>query len=172
MGCESTYQDDCIEKSHALKVLERRLPSVHLVNLATELSLSKSAHWTRATGRGNKRSAPPQYQGPQPSTLSLEMFFDATDTQDNSVVKRVEQLFACCVPTATSHDQKKGSPPWVLFRWGGLTGFLAYISSVTAKYTVFTADGMSSRVGATVSRSSSASVPESVLSLSDVCLAN
>lgn len=115
-----------------------------------ELSLSKSAHWTRATGRGNKRSAPPQYQGPQPSTLSLEMFFDATDTQDDSVVKRVEQLFACCVPTTSSHSKKKDSPPWVLFRWGGLTGFLAYISSVTATYTVFTAGGLPIRAVCTV----------------------
>ncbi|HEX2705515.1 MAG TPA: hypothetical protein VHM65_07130 [Candidatus Lustribacter sp.] len=115
-----------------------------------ELSLSKSAKWARETGKGNKKSGPPQYQGPQPSKLSLEMFFDASDTQDDSVVKRVEKLFACCVPTATSHDQKKGSPPWVLFRWGGLTGFLAYLSSVTAKYTVFTSGGLPVRAVCTV----------------------
>ena len=115
-----------------------------------ELSLSKSAKWARETGKGNKKSGPPQYQGPQPSKLSLEMFFDASDTQDDSVVRRVEKLFACCVPTASSHDKKKGSPPWVLFRWGGLTGFLSYISSVTAKYTVFTSSGLPIRAVCTV----------------------
>jgi len=114
-----------------------------------ELSLSKSAAWTRSSARGNKKSGPPQYNGPQPSKLTLEMFFDASDTQDNSVVKRVEQLFACCVPTDSSFQQKKGSPPWVLFRWGGLTGFLAYISSVSVKYTLFTSGGLPVR--ATVS---------------------
>lgn len=115
-----------------------------------ELSLTKSANWSRPSGRGNRRSGPPQFNGPQPSKLSLEMFFDASDTQDNSVVKRVEQLFACCVPTDASHQQKKGSPPWVLFRWGGLTGFLAYISSVAVRYTLFTAGGLPVRATCTV----------------------
>jgi phage tail protein X len=106
-----------------------------------ELSLAKSAKWTRPSGRGNKKSGPPQYNGPQPSKLTLEMFFDASDTQDNSVVTRVEQLFSCCVPTDSSFQQNKGSPPWVLFRWGGLTGFLSYVSSVSVKYTLFTSSG-------------------------------
>jgi hypothetical protein len=116
-----------------------------------ELSLSKSASWSRDAGKGNKKSGPPQYLGPQPSKLALEMFFDASDTQDSSVVKSVEKLFACCVPTAPSHQKDKGSPPWVLFRWGGLTGFLSYISSVTAKYTMFTPGGTPIRAVCTVS---------------------
>jgi hypothetical protein len=115
-----------------------------------ELSLAKSASWSRHSGKGNKKSGPPQYNGPQPSKLSLEMFLDASNTYDDSVVKKVEQLFACCVPTQASHDKNKGSPPWVLFRWGALTGFLAYISSVTAKYTLFTSAGLPIRATVTV----------------------
>ncbi|MEN0130419.1 MAG: LysM peptidoglycan-binding domain-containing protein [Brevundimonas sp.] len=115
-----------------------------------ELTLAKAAQWTRPTTQGNKRSSPPQYQGPQPSKLTLEMFFDASDKHDDSVVKQVDMLFACCVPTTASHDKKKDSPPWVLFRWGGLTGFLAYISSVSAKYTLFTAAGLPIRATCTV----------------------
>ena len=30
----------------------------------------------------------------------------------------------------------------MLFRWGSLTGFLAYVSQVPAKYTLFTAGGL------------------------------
>jgi Contractile injection system tube protein/LysM domain len=115
-----------------------------------ELSLAKSASWKRASGRGNRKSGPPQFDGPQPAKLTLEMFFDASDTQDSSVVKTVEKLFACCIPTDASHTQKKGSPPWVLFRWGGLTGFLAYVSAVTVKYTLFTSSGLPIRATATV----------------------
>lgn len=126
------------------------LPIIEFQFNPKELTLSKSAQWARETGRGNRKSGPPQYQGPAPSKLSLEMFFDASEKMDNSVVKRVERLFACCVPTSTSHDQKKGSPPWVLFRWGGLTGFLAYISSVSAKYTLFTTSGLPVRAVCTV----------------------
>jgi hypothetical protein len=107
-----------------------------------ELTLAKTASWARQNAKGNKKSSPPQYNGPQPSKLTLEMFFDASDKQDTSVVKNVEKLFACCVPTQTSHQQKKESPPWMIFRWGGLTGFLAYLSSVSAKYTLFTSSGM------------------------------
>lgn len=115
-----------------------------------ELSLTKAAQWSRPSGRGNRRSGPPQFNGPQPSKLSLEMFFDASERQDDSVVRKVEQLFACCVPTDASHQQHRGSPPWVLFRWGGLTGFLAYVSSVTVKYTLFTAGGVPIRAICTV----------------------
>lgn len=108
----------------------------------TELTIAKSASWARSTGTGNTRSGPPQYNGPQPSSLNLEMFLDASDSQDDSVVATVELLLGCCVPTSASHAQNRDSPPWVLFRWGGITGFLSYISSVSAKYTLFTSSGV------------------------------
>ncbi len=115
-----------------------------------ELTMAKSASWARSTSKGSKKSGPPQYNGPQPSKLALEMFFDASAAQDDSVVKVVDKLFACCIPTTESHQQKKASPPWVVFRWGPLTGFLAYISSVSAKYTRFTSGGMPIRAVCTV----------------------
>lgn len=116
----------------------------------TELALEKAATWTRPTNPGNRRSSPPQFQGPAPSRLSLEMFFDASQQHDDAVVKSVEKLFASCVPTQASHDQKKDSPPWVLFRWGSLTAFLAYISAVQVRYTLFTAGGLPIRAVCTV----------------------
>ncbi|MBZ2197048.1 CIS tube protein [Occultella gossypii] len=115
-----------------------------------ELSLSKRAVWKESPATGNKKAGPPQYTGPQPTSLTLEMFFDASDTLDSSVVKKVERLFSCCVPTSASFGQKKASPPWVLFRWGALTGFLAYIESVTATYTLFTSAGLPVRATCTV----------------------
>lgn len=115
-----------------------------------ELSLSKSASWKREETKGAKKSAPPQFTGSQPSKLTLEMFFDASAKQDGSVVKSVESLFALTVPTAASLTAKKASPPWVIFRWGGLTGFLAYVSQVQAKYTLFTAAGVPIRATCTV----------------------
>ncbi|MEE6282117.1 peptidase M23 [Georgenia sp. MJ170] len=115
-----------------------------------ELTVGKSASWARATGTGNTRSGPPQYNGPLPSKLNLEMFLDASDTQNDSVVKTVELLLGCCVPTSASHAQNRDSPPWVVFRWGGVTGFLAYISSVSAKYSLFTSSGVPIRAVVTV----------------------
>jgi len=116
----------------------------------TELALEKAATWTRPTSTGNLRSSPPQFQGPAPSRLSLEMFFDASQQHDDAVVKAVEKLFASCVPTSSSHAQHKDSPPWVLFRWGSLTAFLAYVASVQVRYTLFTASGLPIRAVCTV----------------------
>ncbi len=48
-----------------------------------------------------------QFTGSDPSKLTLEMFFDATDTMDDRVAKAVEKLFECCVPTDESLQQKK-----------------------------------------------------------------
>jgi hypothetical protein len=107
-----------------------------------ELALTKSASWKREEARGNRSASPPQFTGPQPSKLTLEMFFDASSTQDSAVVTTVERLFSLTVPTQASLSAQKPSPPWVIFRWGGLTGFLAYVSQVQAKYTVFTPEGL------------------------------
>lgn len=110
-----------------------------------ELSLTKSASWERKPQKKADRSARPQYLGSDPCKLQLEMFLDATEKMDDSVVKAVERLFACMVC-----GEGKPTPPWVIFHWGGLTGFPAFVSSVTAKYTLFTPGGMPVRAVCTV----------------------
>jgi nucleoid-associated protein YgaU len=115
-----------------------------------ELGLTKNAKWKREAQRNARKSGPPEFTGSEPSKLTIEMFFDATDTMDDRVVKVVEKLFSCCVPTGKSRQGKKGSPPWVIFRWGGLTSFSAYVSSVNAKYTLFTPSGTPVRALCTV----------------------
>jgi hypothetical protein len=115
-----------------------------------ELSLAKTAKWKRDAQRNAKKSGVPEFTGADPCKLTVEMFFDATEKMDSSVVKRVEELFACCVPTDASRDQKKGSPPWVVFHWGGMVGFPAFVGSVTAKYTLFTPGGTPVRALCTV----------------------
>lgn len=115
-----------------------------------ELSLTKTAKWKRDAQRNAKKSGVPEFTGSDPAKLTLEMFFDATDKMDTSVVKRVEQLFSCCVPTDASREQKKGSPPWVVFHWGGMVGFPSFVASVTAKYTLFTPGGTPVRALCTV----------------------
>lgn len=115
-----------------------------------ELSLSKNAKWNREAQRNAKKSGPPEFKGSDPCKLALEMFLDATDTMSDKVVKTVEQLFTCCVATEESRQQTKGSPPWVIFTWGSMVGFPAYVASVTAKYTLFTPAGLPVRAVCTV----------------------
>jgi hypothetical protein len=116
-----------------------------------ELSLSKSAKWERKPARGARTAGPTEFAGADPSTLSLEMFFDATEKHDGSVVAAVEQLLSCCVPTEESRGQKKALPPLVVFQWGQIVGFPAFVTQVSAKYTLFASDGMPLRATCSVS---------------------
>lgn len=115
-----------------------------------ELSLTKNAKWERSRQPNVAKSAPPEFKGADPVKLSLEVFLDATEHMDDGVVKKVEQLFACCVPTEDSRQHGKGSPPWVIFKWGGMTGFPSFVASVSAKYTLFTPAGVPVRATCTI----------------------
>jgi len=116
-----------------------------------ELSISKSAKWGRTNARDAKTAGTPEFNGADPCKLTLELFFDATDTLDGSVVARVEQLFACCVPTDDSLGKKKSLPPLVVLHWGKVKSFAAFVASVQAKYTLFTGEGTPIRATCNVS---------------------
>lgn len=107
-----------------------------------ELSLQKAANWKREDAKGNKSASPPEFKGAQPSKLTLEMYFDSLGEHDTKVVTSVEKLFTLTVPLDKTLSNKKPSPPWVVFRWGGLTSFMGYVSQVQAKYTLFTSTGV------------------------------
>jgi nucleoid-associated protein YgaU len=115
-----------------------------------EFTIQKSATWQAKAARKAEKAPPPEFMGAGPSKLSVEMFFDAGGTQDGSVVTAVEKLFACCVPTEDSRNQDKAMPPLVVFQWGTVRGFPAYVTSVSAKYTRFAADGTPIRATCTV----------------------
>jgi hypothetical protein len=106
-----------------------------------ELTIAKSAKWERKNDPKAKKAAPPQFTGSDPCKLTLEMFFDATSKHDGSVVAAVEHLFSCCVPTEKTADQPKPIPPLVVFKWGGVSSFPAFVTQVSAKYTLFTSGG-------------------------------
>lgn len=106
-----------------------------------EVTITKSAKWERKTTKGSKTAGPPEFTGPEPSKMTLEMFFDATSTQDGSVVKAVESLLSCCVATEKSAGQKKASPPLVVLHWGSISSFPAFVVSISAKFTLFASDG-------------------------------
>jgi nucleoid-associated protein YgaU len=107
-----------------------------------EVTIAKTAKWERKTAKGAKKAGPPEFSGAEPCKLTVEMFFDATSSQDGSVVQAVEQLFSCCVPTEESAGQKKPSPPIVVLHWGAISSFPAFITSVSAKYTLFNGEGL------------------------------
>ncbi|MCK0113060.1 peptidase M23 [Ornithinimicrobium sp. F0845] len=106
-----------------------------------ELTIQKAAKWERKPATGAEKAGPPQFTGAEPCKMTLEMFLDATATHDSSVVTTVETLFACCTPTEKSSGKEKPSPPLVALHWGEVTSFAAFITSVNAKYTLFSSTG-------------------------------
>ncbi|TFV77482.1 LysM peptidoglycan-binding domain-containing protein [Blastococcus sp. CT_GayMR19] len=116
-----------------------------------EFTIAKSATWTSKPARGAQKAGPPEFTGAGPGKLSVEMFFDASGTHDRTVVTAVEKLFACCVPTEESLKDKKASPPLVVLKWGTTRSFPAYVTSVSAKYTLFDSDGTPIRATCSVS---------------------
>ena len=115
-----------------------------------ELKIAKSAKWKRENQRNRKSSSVPEFSGSDPVKLTLDMFLDATATMDDGAVKAVEKLFALVIPTPESLSAGKGCPPVVVFRWGGLSGFVAYVSQVQVTYSLFTPGGMPVRAVAQV----------------------
>lgn len=106
-----------------------------------EVTITKAAKWERKPAKKASKAGPPEFSGSEPCKLTVEMFFDATGRHDGSVVKAVESLFACCVPTPESAGHDKASPPLVVLHWGDIASFPAFVTSVSAKYTLFGSDG-------------------------------
>jgi hypothetical protein len=107
-----------------------------------EVTIQKTAKWERKTAKGAKKAGPPEFSGSEPCKLTLEMFFDASGKHDGSVVAAVEKLFSCCVPTEESMGKNKPTPPLVVLHWGKIASFPAFVTSVSAKYTLFSPDGV------------------------------
>lgn len=116
-----------------------------------EVTITKSARWGREPAKAAKSAGPVEFSGADPCKLSLEMFFDATGNHDGSVVSAVELLLRCCVPTEKARDTDKPSPVLVVFEWGKIRSFPAFVTQVSVKYTLFAADGTPIRASCSVS---------------------
>jgi len=116
-----------------------------------EFTIQKSATWASTPARGAQKAGPPEFTGAGAGKLSVEMFFDASGNHDASVVTAVEKLLSCCVPTEQSRTDKKASPPLVVLRWGKTRSFPAYVTSVSAKYSLFAPGGTPIRATCSVS---------------------
>lgn len=108
-----------------------------------KLALTKSTEWRRNPARMASESALPEFVGSGPRSLSLEVFLDATDTHNDSVEKKIEDLMVACVPTPKSLVSKKPASPWVRFEWGTAktTSFNGVLSSFSVDYSLFDVDG-------------------------------
>ncbi|MFI6703786.1 LysM peptidoglycan-binding domain-containing protein [Streptomyces sp. NPDC050509] len=120
----------------------------------SQLSLTRRSNWKTTPTAAVRDGAVPEFMGPEPREMTVEIFLDRSDDPDsNDVRKKVESLFSCCETTTASIAAKQPSTPWVIFEWGSFSTarFNAYVSSVEASYTLFNTTGMPIRATCQVS---------------------
>ncbi|GGT50617.1 CIS tube protein [Streptomyces purpureus] len=111
----------------------------------SQLALSRRARWKTTPTAAVRDGSLPEFMGPEPREMTVEIFLDSSDDPSgNSVLKKVEALFSCCEVTAKSIAAKQPSTPWVVFQWGAFSTarFTAYVSSVDATYSLFGTTGV------------------------------
>ena len=110
----------------------------------TEYTISKSNSWPE---NGNNEFDVPQIQfgSGGPITLSMELFFDTYQSQDD-VRKHTSRIFEL-----TLIDKETGQPPRCMFTWGKVFNFPAVIERISVRFTLFLPTG--TPVRATVSLS-------------------
>jgi nucleoid-associated protein YgaU len=82
----------------------------------------------------------PEFTGTQLRTLDVEMFLDATDTDDGDISKAVASLLSTVRPTEKSASGTP-FPPIVVFSWGEAAPFVGVVKSVTVNLTLFRPSG-------------------------------
>lgn len=104
-------------------------------------TVSKSASWRRSETKGAPSVAMPEFVGSQPATMTLELLIDHSDRDKPQVAKQVDLLLSAVVPITKSIQQGRPTPPWAVFGWGRRIPMVAFVSTVSATYTLFRPDG-------------------------------
>lgn len=105
-----------------------------------EIKVTRSALWRSSESNVNGETSAPEYKGPAPTELSLEMFLDASDKEDGDVSERVQKLLDACAPTPSSKTRDLPLPAYAIFGWDRVY-FRGFIKSVSATYTMFRETG-------------------------------
>jgi nucleoid-associated protein YgaU len=113
-----------------------------------KLEFSKEAHWEKPFDNSDngidchsKKALPlhdvpkAEYKGGGPEELTLELYFDTTDTQlDVRLFTKPIQMLVYRVPLLQQ-------PPLVMFSWGMMLSKMSYVKEVEIDYTMFRPDG-------------------------------
>jgi hypothetical protein len=121
-----------------------------------EYSIAKKNNWGppksggggAGGGHSNSGTNVPkqQYSGGQPATLTMQLFFDTYAGAQGS--KDVRAQYTSKIwkltevdPGLIDNTTTKSRPPKVRFQWGPAWSFVAVITSITQKFTLFASDG-------------------------------
>jgi hypothetical protein len=119
-----------------------------------QYTVEKSAQWTRPKAPGAESTPDPDYTSTNPTSVSMEVFFDAFEELQGDVSRDVATLFTWTKPTPLSRAAGKPQPPLLMFQWGSssaLGDFRGFLRSVNARYTLFRIDGTPIRATCSIS---------------------
>lgn len=106
----------------------------------TEYALSKTNNWDAEAIIGFD-VPPTEFQGGDPTTLDLELFFDTYEKKED-VRNYTDKVFALTkISDETRQNSERGRPPRVLFNWGRVFSFQSVITELSVTYTLFLSDG-------------------------------
>jgi hypothetical protein len=114
-----------------------------------EYTISKSATWHKTPAKGAKSAPKPEFVGANPRSMQMELFFEAWESSGD-VSQAIDTLMKWTTPTDKSLTDSTPNPPIVVFHWGTKSYFDAYVKQVSAKYTMFEANGTPVRASVTV----------------------
>ena len=109
-----------------------------------QYTIEKSAEWNRPQAPGAESTPEPDYTSTNPTTVSMEIFFDAFEELQGDVTRDVETLFTWTKPTPVSRIGGTAQPPLLMLQWGSsstLSDFRGFLRSVSARFTLFRGDG-------------------------------
>lgn len=153
-GSGRTTQGTAITFLEPILPLPARLGNVTFYFNPKEISVDKSVPWGHHDAAGQDEPKLEFTHG-KPHSLSFELFFDGYETRTNvsGLVAQLEKFVA---------TQDKHRPPMVTFVWGAGPTFTGVLGSVSAKYTMFLADGTPCRatVNLRMHEASSVSFPD------------
>jgi nucleoid-associated protein YgaU len=115
----------------------------------TKYSFAKTVGWGDKGGDGGRGlNVPPlEFTGGKAATITLNLFFDTSDTGDDVRAVYTNDLWDLAIINKDKMDpvKKTGEPPRCLFEWGESWSFEAVVTSVTQTFTMFKGDGTPTR---------------------------
>ncbi len=102
-----------------------------------EYTVSKSNTYDKKPK--NRATAQGEFKESGAQTLKLTLYFDTYEIGED-VSKTTSQLWRFMEPTEEGDEPDKKEPPTVAFEWGGFR-FVAVITNMTQKFTLFDKDG-------------------------------
>jgi len=120
--------------------------SIEVMFNPSEYSFSKSNNWAEKVSGGENMTGL-EFTGGSPAELRMQLFFDTHMKGQDVRTAYVDPLWKLAMvnPDQADANTGKSRPPMCEFRWGQSWSFKAVVTSISAKFDLFLADGTPTR---------------------------